>query len=158
MSEVKKSYKWIFEVVGALLWTGASVIAAQLIVGWIMIMLIGAENFEQPVYTAVYSAISYSLALILVVVVPSKLKFGAEDKKSGQTEIDKKTLKRTERRSMRRNLGLEGLLTWKDLGLAPIGYVIYLLLAAGITGLFMLFPWFDAEQVQDVGFNSLIAG
>ncbi len=33
-----------------------------------------------------------------------------------------------------------------------------LILAMGLVGIFNLFPWFDAEQVQDVGFNTYIFG
>ena len=48
--------------------------------------------------------------------------------------------------------------TWTDIGLAPVGFIVYVLLAAGLTGLFSIFPWFDSEQVQDVGFSFLSSG
>ena len=58
----------------------------------------------------------------------------------------------------RTSMGLKGLPTWSDIGLAPVGFFVYLLLAAGVTSLFSLFPWFDATEVQEVGFNSYIVG
>ena len=158
MSKTRQGNWWILGVIGALLWVGASVIAAQLIVGWIMIMVVGKDNFDQPVYTAIYSAISYLLALGLVIIVPAKLKLGTKKKQAETKEISVKEVEETSRLSWRQELGLDGLLTWKDLGLAPVGYVVYFLLAALLTFLFMSFPWFDAEQVQDVGFNAFIAG
>jgi membrane protease YdiL (CAAX protease family) len=36
--------------------------------------------------------------------------------------------------------------------------LVYLLLAAGIVGLFSLFPWFNAGEAQNVGFSYYVTG
>lgn len=56
----------------------------------------------------------------------------------------------------RNEMGLEGLPTWTDIGLAPIGFVLYLVLAFGLMWIFSLFPWFDASQAQETGLDSFI--
>lgn len=53
-------------------------------------------------------------------------------------------------------LGLERLPDWKDIGLAPAGFVIYFIVSAlAMIVVGKLFPVIDLEQVQDVGFDSL---
>lgn len=121
-----------------MLWVGVSVIGAQAVVGWFMMALLGAETFAQPVPTGVFSALSYCLAMVLVIAVPAKL--------SKKWKVN------------RQDLGLHGWPTWTDIGLAPVGYIVYVILAAGLVGLFSLFPWFNAEEVQDVGFSYSILG
>ena len=58
----------------------------------------------------------------------------------------------------REELGLKDLPTWTDLGLAPVGFIVSLLLAAALVWAFSFFPWFDANQAQDVGFNIYMNG
>ena len=36
--------------------------------------------------------------------------------------------------------------------------IVYLVLAAGLTAIFSLFPWFDAGEVQEVGFSYYLTG
>lgn len=143
-----KSPKFYFKLIGyafgILVWVGAAIIASQLIVGYSMLFLLGKETFVQPVPTAIYSALSYILASLLIIFVPPLL----------LSKIKKASIKSADRTK----LGLRGLPTWPDIGLAPVGFIVYLLLAAGFTALFSLFPWFNAEQAQDVGFSTYIAG
>lgn len=120
------------------LWVAVAVIAVQFAVGMLMILLLGSSNFSKPVWTAVYSAISYILAMLLIIWIPSRLKIS---KKTTQTE-----------------LGLEGLPTWMDIGLAPVGFIASTLLAAGLVALFTIFPWFNAEEAQNVGFSIYMGG
>ena len=58
----------------------------------------------------------------------------------------------------RDDLGLRGTPTWTDIGLAPVGFIISTLLAAGLVAVFNIFPWFDAGQTQEVGFSVYLAG
>ena len=53
------------------------------------------------------------------------------------------------------DLGLKGWLTWKDILVAIVGFIIYLLLAALLTSFFSVFPNFDADQIQNVGFDNV---
>lgn len=123
--------------------TTSSVIASQLLIGYLMIWILGSSTFEQPVWTAIYSALSYLVALgFMVFVVPKILR-----KKEGEFL-----------RIGRDEIGLKGLPTWTDLGLAPIGFFAYLLLSGVLVSIFSLFPWFDVSQAQDVGFSVFISG
>lgn len=59
-------------------------------------------------------------------------------------------------RTTRKDLGLTRLPSWMDLGLAPAGFVIYLLSSALVMYVVsQLIPGFDAAESQDVGFQDL---
>lgn len=145
-------------------WVAISVVATQFVVGIIMIRILGTAQFNKPVWTAIYSAISYSLALLLVVFVPILLnkRFRTRNKNTPPAKKQSVHRKNLERKlsvaEQRMELGLMGMPTWSDIGLAPIGFVASLLLAAVLVGIFTAFPWFDAEQVQNVGFNAYMVG
>ena len=144
--KTRRNKNTFLHVLSMIIWVAVSVIAAQLIVGYLMLWMLGAENFDKPVWTGVYSALAYFLALMLVVFVPPIL-------------ISKKKKDHPEAAVANRvTLGLRGMPTWTDIGLAPVGFVVSTLLAAGLVALFSLFPWFDAEQAQDVGFNAYVVG
>lgn len=130
-------------------WVVFAVIAVQFAVGFLMVRLLGTD-VNKPVWTATFSAITYILAMALVILVPPLLM--REVKKTGRVQ---KKLARTEKRM---ELGLMGLPTWADIGLAPIGFIVSMVLAAILVTVFSLFPWFDAEQVQEVGFSVYMSG
>ena len=110
----------------------------------------------QPVPTALYSALSYIIALIWILFatprITTKLKI-TNRRKTGD-HYDK-----TASDVMGRNdLGLSGMPTWTDIGLAPVGFIVATILAAGLVAIFNIFPWFDAEQAQEVGFSIYVTG
>ena len=143
----KKSWrKTTLIILAMLFWTFASVIGSQLIVGLIMIPIVGEESFQTPVMTTVYSALSYILAMVLVIFVPPK--FAAKISSPQKPEKKLKILNREE-------LGLRGWPTWADVGLTPVGFIVQIILSMLLVGLFSLFPWFNAEEAQDVGYNIL---
>ena len=156
--------KWnlVFWTIGILIWVGASIIVAQLVVGKIMLLILGRETFIQAIPTAIYSALSYALAMFLIIYVPAKttIKWNAVSKKKNSKKIVIEHLSvKTKKVEIDRNeLGLRGLPTWTDIGLAPVGLIVALLLAAGLTWVFGLFPWFDASEAQEVGFSLYAAG
>lgn len=135
-------------IVLLLVFVGATTVVSQLLVGYIMVFILGPTNFARTIPMAIYSALSYILATVFVVVVPRKI-------------YRRWVLKDTSARGkgeLKKEIGLTGLPTWTDLGLAPIAFIVSLLLAAGLVWLFSLFPWFNAEEVQSVGFNTYTAG
>lgn len=147
--------KTIVSAIGLLIWVGVSVVASQLAVGYLMVALMGAENFVQPMPTAIYSALSYVIAMVLIIFVPKIL---ADKRKKTDKKKDKSSSRKVDLASERKALGLKGWPTWTDIGLAPAGFVAYLLLAAGLAALFSLFPWFNATEAQEVGFSIYVAG
>lgn len=135
-------------IVLLLVFVGATTIVSQLLVGYIMVFILGPANFARTIPMAIYSALSYILATVFVVVVPRKI-------------YRRRMLKDTSAQSkgeLKKEIGLTGLPTWTDLGLAPIAFIVSLLLAAGLVWFFSLFPWFNAEEVQSVGFNTYAPG
>lgn len=124
------------------LWAGISVIVAQFIVSYPMIWVLG-KKVNQPVWMTVYTALAYLVAMLLCILLPHFL------------------LKKF--RTKREELGLTGLPTWTDIGLAPIGLIVYFLLATALVAFFTflseqgIFPWFDASEAQEVGFSNLYA-
>ena len=156
-NKLRKSGWWIAGEVSLLcLWVMVSVIAVQLVVSFLLVLLIGKANLGQPVWTAVYSAISYTLAMVLIILVPPKIvaiwkaKHVNADKKSPEHLLGKKV--------SRADLGLHGWPTWTDVGLGPVGFIVSLLLAAILVYLFTLFPWFDAGEAQNLGFSIYMSG
>lgn len=130
-----------FNLLGLCLWVLISVLAVQFIVSNIMFRILGAESFKRPVWIAAYSAITYVVAMILILFVPLALK----RKKAEKTEI----------KDLRNDIGLKDLPTWTDIGLAPVGFIVSLILAALLVSLFgLIFPWFNAEEAQNLGFST----
>lgn len=129
-----------------LCWVILSIFAAQFAVGIVMAAILG-EKLADPVPTACYSALSYLLAMIMIVLIPPMVKA-----KRVKRNFSKDSIDRTE-------LGFRGWPTWTDIGLAPIGFGAYWLLASGLTLLFTtIFPWFNAGEAQEIGFSLQISG
>lgn len=155
----KKSWvKICLSVFGMLIWVGVSVIVAQLLIGKIMVLMLGAEKFVQPVWTAVYSALSYIVAMVLVIFVPRAIVIKEVIVNDGEKDGAVQHAHIFYPSSDREGLGLRGLPTWTDIGLAPVGFIAYLLLAAGLVALFGLFPWFNASETQELGFSVYVTG
>ena len=145
-----------FRVFLMLIWVVASVIVSEIFVGRIMLCFMDVETFSEPVWSAIYSALSYILAMVLIIFVPPKIL--ARHSKNDAKHSDRK--KDNYRRNLptRNELGLSSLPTWVDIGLAPVGFVVSLLFAAALVALFSIFPWFDAAEAQEVGFSIYITG
>lgn len=153
-SNVPKNQGWstVGVVLLMLIWVGASVIASQFIVGMAMVAMLGAEELSRPVPMAIYTALSYLLALVLIVFVPIRAKklwlkrHRVNSKGDNEPSID------------REDLGLKGWPTWTDIGLAPVGFIFYMFLAAGLAAIFSCFPWFQADEAQQLGFSIYSTG
>ena len=158
--KVTKKQAWgtVLKVFLLLIWVAATVIVSQLVVGYAMLLVLGRETFIQTVPMAVYSALSYILALAwLIFTTPrliAKYRTVIQQKKG---TLDANTAVPPEETS-REDLGLRSLPTWTDIGLAPVGFIVSTLLAAGLVAIFSVFPWFDADQAQDVGFSTFLVG
>lgn len=145
--DMKQARKIIPKILLMLVWTFAAVVVSQLVVGCLMLWVLGADRLSEAVWTAVFSAISYSLAMVLVLGLPKKITLKYKERKFELAP-----------RANRNGLGLRGLPTWTDIGLAPAGFIVYLLLASGLVAVFEMFPWFNAEEAQKLGFNIFIFG
>ena len=157
----------IWYVIFLLLWTVVAIIASQFLIAYPMAWLLGDASL-QPLWTAVYNALVYLLTLVLVILVPPRLyqlyqrHRSAKPATSGQTAAKTCTTAAVATTNPfatnRAELGFKHLPTFIDLGLAPIGYIVHLVLATALTSLMSLFTWFNADQVQDTGFSYFITG
>ena len=137
----KQVWAKIFGIILLLGWVFVGLIGTEIIVGLAISWLLPADVLASPVVNATFSVIAYILGLILIVLVPSKVPKARELVKS-----------------TRERLGLKGLPIWTDLGLAPIGYIAAIALAAGLTALFSLFPWFNSSEAQNLGYSIYMQG
>ena len=143
-----KGWRLFLIIVTMMIWVGSSIIASQLFIGYLMLGILGAEVFLQPLPTAIYSTLSYVVAMLLIIFIPPKIAEVSKKKKN------KKSVASIDRKS----LGLNDLPTWTYIGLAPAGFLVYLLLATGLTFVFQIFPWFNAGESQDIGFSLYLVG
>ena len=140
------SYRVLGEVLLMLVWVFVSIFAAQFAVGIVMAMFLG-DRLNDPVPMACFSALSYALAMLMIILTPPIIKAKYQKK-----SFSRKCFNRVE-------LGFRGLPTWTDIGLAPVGFAAYFLLASALTFVFsVLFPWFDAGETQEIGFSLYLSG
>ncbi len=136
----QSSYPWS-KLIIVPAWVLAGFVIASILTGLIIMACqklgipIGLMN--QAIYGLIVSAVVYALTLVFVMGLPLLAK------KSPVT---------------RALIGLTRLPSWKDIGLAPAGFVIYFIVSAIVMMLVSNFiPGVNLNEVQDVGFKSLSA-
>lgn len=154
-SSHKRGWELCFKVLLLLLWVASSIIVSQLIVGYLMLWILGREIFVQTLPMAIYSVLSYVLALVWILFATPIL---AERIRPKIKHSNKEIILFADGTVSREELGLKGMPTWTDIGLAPVGFIISTLLASGLFFVFNTFSWFDAGQTQELGFNAYLVG
>lgn len=144
----------VYYVIFVVAWAILATLASQYAIALPMSLILG-KSLQQPGWMLIYYVMVYVVTLSLIIVVPPKLveiyrrqRQQKASKASAQLEKDLATTPT--------NLGIQRLPTFVDIGLAPIGYIIYLFVAWIGTSFMSNFSWFDAEQAQDVGFSYYI--
>lgn len=131
---MNKKISGVFLSIAVLIWGIGAFFLANFLIGLLVNFLPFIKN--TPLWTAILSALVYALSLFLAIWLPGKIK---------------KTWAST-----RDSLGLTDLPTWLDIALAIAGYIIFALVAFALNQLFIaLFPWYDPNQAQDVGYNNI---
>lgn len=121
------------KLLGLPLWVVAGAFISQVILAIILSLINLKKLLPEATFITVVAAASYILMLFVVVGMPVWLK------KSKYRFTDFK---------------LKGLMTWTDIGLTLAGMVMYIILAAVFFSIVQaVFPGFNMEQVQDIGFN-----
>lgn len=182
-SKAKKSPKFklptrqkVYYAIFVLAWTAFAITASQFIVIYPMIWILG-ESFTEPFWTFIYYILYNALALTLVIFFPPRLaalyrrnhnakgdlkpasqarlnRAKAEKTIEAPRAVAKSTAETDELFSTNpEELGVAGWPTFVDIGLAPIAYFAYAILTNVIINIFTSFPWFNADQEQNVGFN-----
>ncbi len=142
----------VFYVIFVTVWAALSLVASQFIVAFLLKLLVG-DSLSQPFWILVYYIISYAVALTLILLVPPRLH---------QLHRKARTTKKVPAKSSiplsatRGELGLTDSPTLTDIGLAPVGYIVYAIFANILTAIFSVFSWFNAEESQDIGFGYFI--
>lgn len=137
-----------------LAWVGLSLIASQYLVSFIMAVILGQE-VEKPLWTLVFYILSFALTLALVFLLPPKLwQLLRARQQTAQTSTDDET--EDPFAATPEEVGVKTPPTFTDIGLAPIAYIVYTLVAGVIIEFMNNFSWFNAEQAQDVGFSYFV--
>jgi uncharacterized protein len=132
------AYRWL-RVLALPAWVFTCFMLAQVVVLVIVTILrelgVAFSGVNTSVLETVAAATIYLLCFALIVCVPWFVK---------------------RYRTTRADVGLTRLPTWMDIGLAPAGFIIYLL-ASGLCMIIVaqLVPGFNASEPQDIGFQDL---
>lgn len=173
-SKRKITKQTVYFTVFVVAWSILATIAAQYIIALPMTFLLGSA-VNQPSWMLLYYVLTYALSLTLVILVPPqvlklyrqrhavKLDPSADKAKASTSKVAASSVKMDNLEMLSKDLevtandmGVQNLPTFVDLGLAPVGYAVYLVLATILTYLMSIFTWFDANQAQDVGFGYYI--
>jgi membrane protease YdiL (CAAX protease family) len=137
-SEKSKAWKMLFTGLfglGLAAWVGLVLLVVQYVVAFVFVRVLPESSITSNVVNSVYQVIVYAAALFVAIFVPWKV---------------------LKCKTTRGEMGLRGLPTWTDLLLAPIGFIVVLLAAGGLTALMMaLMPDVDWQQAQEVGYHGL---
>lgn len=149
----RKTANLIAFIVVIAAWLILSNILSQFIVGYPMAWILGTTILE-PFWTLIYYILNYAVAIALVCLVPVAILKIWRKRNHKKTTALKKV--ENELSTSPAELGVNKYPTFVDIGLAPIGYIVYLVAASILTQIIaMIFPAFDVNQAQDVGFNAI---
>lgn len=132
-------FEWRYLIVLPL-WVALSFLAANaiLIIFFWLSNLVGVsirDLFNPIVFQTVIAGLTYVLTLSIAIGIPYVAR---------------------KRKPTLETLGLSRLMTWTDIGLAPIAFIIYALALAGFMYVIVqLIPGFPIDQVQEIGFKSI---
>lgn len=131
-------YKWSTLLLVPLWVLGGFAISAimtKVLVESLVMIGVPLAGINQAIFSLVVSVIVYSLTLGFVLGLPYLIK------------------KQPVTLSL---LGLTRLPSWKDIGLAPLGFVIYFIATAiAMIAVGRLFPSLNLDEVQNVGFDKI---
>lgn len=127
---------WIFMM---LVWVAAVLVATQLLLRLVLINLMHLDqaSMSTNALQTLYSALVYVVSLAITIFVPWKL---------------------AKSKTTRDELGLRGLPTWTDILLAPVGFIVFMIVAVILVAILQsIFPGINWNESQDVGFSNLIS-
>lgn len=135
----RRSYHWRMLLVLPA-WVFVTFMASQIVVIAIINLLawvgLPLDNFLRPAAQQTVAALMvYTIAVGLAIGIPYLVR--------GQ-------------KVSRKLLGIDRLPSWTDIGLAPVGYITYLISTTVVMGVVVaLISGFPATQTQDIGFQTL---
>lgn len=137
----------IILAIGLVAWVWLCMYAAEFVCYYGFTWLVNAFNVNPgTIIQSLYSTIVYIVAIAIMLGIPALLR-----KKFSSLEKNPLFAK-----TSREELGLKGLPTWTDILLSPIGFIAQLVLGAALVEVFtLLFSWFNASEIQEVGYTDL---
>jgi membrane protease YdiL (CAAX protease family) len=141
VSKLAKNFLAYADLAVLVFWVGFIMTISQIIFSLIFTLILDPSQLQMPLTNALYQAAVYAAAMVVIIKLSAKIK--------------------KEAKTTREELGLTGLPTWTDIGLAPVSFIAYIIVGGAIMAvaeaLLSRFSWFDVNQAQDVGFNSIYA-
>jgi CAAX amino terminal protease family protein len=128
----------IFFSLFILFWVFGVTLLTQYIITYPMYWLLGRTKLAEPFWTTLCTALVYILSVFIIIKIP---------------QILNKKFK-----SSREELGLTGLLTYTDIGISILGYIITVLSSSIILALLTSLRLVDAAEPQTLGYQNLISG
>ena len=120
---------------GLAAWVGGNLFISQLLIAKLFVLILPEYLLANNVVNGIYSVVVYAVCMVLAIGLPWWV-------------LKKKTT--------RDELGLRGLPTWLDLLLAPVGFVVVMIVAGILTTIMMaILPSVDWQQTQEIGFHGL---
>jgi hypothetical protein len=120
-------------------WVLFGIYAAQLMLGLAIALLeiagVSLVSFNEIVVNTVLTALLYVFSALVVIGLPWLF---------------------MKKQTTRKEVGLTRLPSWTDILLAPAGFIVYAILSSILIMLAsQVFPWFNANQVQQTGFDQI---
>ena len=147
----------IIHVLLLLVWVGGAMYAVQFILARITLITVGTNITERPSALAWYYILSDLLTASVIILLPKFLLPRLIPRPINSKPPKKQLGKKAWWKEIAHELGLKDLPTWSDIGLALVSYVAYLVLAMVLTSLFSVFPWFNSNEAQNVGFGMFMS-
>lgn len=155
LTKKPKIHKYdVYFTIFALAWTMLATVAGQFLVAYPLHWILG-DKLQEPGWMLIYYLLTYAIALGMLIWIPSAL---LKIYRKNHPDLSDKAFTKVQEdlASTPTAMGVQHLPTFVDIGLAPIGYVVYILLATVLTSLMSVFSWFNIDQAQDVGFGYFI--
>jgi membrane protease YdiL (CAAX protease family) len=129
----------IWAAIGLPAWVAGGFYASALLIGGVLMVLrdlhVPFNALNSTILSTILAALVYLLTIGVVIGVPWLVK---------------------KKKVSLQDIGLQRLPSWTDIWMAPAGFVVYLILSAGLILLVTsLLPWINLEQVQNTGFSQI---
>lgn len=152
---LKPTKQTVLHTIFVLAWATICFIIGQFIIGLPFTFILGSAA-TKPFWTFIYYILYYGLTLVLTIFAPRyflKLISSLCRKPHSKTKKPLLPTLADDLSPSTADLGIATPPSFIDIGLAPISYIAYLILATIFTGIMQFFACFDLSEAQNVGFN-----
>lgn len=141
-----------------LAWTLFSIYVGQVVAAYLLKYTLGFF-IKGAFFTLLYYLATYAITLALLILAPPRLlklyRKHLESKKQLQ-RIKTVIWLQEDLASTPETLGVQHYPTFVDIGLAPVGYVVCIIIANTLNEIMSKLSWYNPNQEQDVGFGYFV--